>query len=120
MVWEIGAVTSSELKSLTILLQDKKGEKKEYPVVLKGILTAADKVAAEAAPVTVLASEKSVVQAVETSTPKTTLLPKKKLVSATTVDLMTPTPDATPATWKDDNTPTGGSTDAKPTPAGGN
>jgi hypothetical protein len=55
--WEIGNISSSELKTLTVLLQEKKGEKKEYPVLLKAVLKSTDKVIAEAAPVTLLASE---------------------------------------------------------------
>ncbi len=53
--WEIGTVLTSELKTLTIPLQTKKGEKKVYPVVLRAILkTNNDKVIAEAVPVTML------------------------------------------------------------------
>ncbi len=55
--WEIGNVASSELKAVTVLLQEKKSEKKEYPVLLKAFLVSIDKVLAEAAPVTLLASE---------------------------------------------------------------
>jgi hypothetical protein len=116
LVWEIGTVTSSELKSLTILLQDKKGEKKEYPVLLKAVLSAADKVVAEATPVTVLASEKSAVQTQETPTSQNAPLPKKKPIAPMPGALKTPAPESTPA----DNPPGNGPTDAKPTPAGGN
>jgi photosystem II stability/assembly factor-like uncharacterized protein len=55
--WEIGNIASSEMKTITFLLQDKKGEKKEYPVVLQAVLKSTDKVIAEAAPVTMMASE---------------------------------------------------------------
>ncbi len=54
---EIGNIASSELKTVTVLLQDKKGEKKEYPVILKAVLKSTDKTIAEAAPVTLMASE---------------------------------------------------------------
>lgn len=52
MVLEIGAVASSEIKTLTVTLQEKKGEKKEYPVTLKAILKSTDRVIAESSPVT--------------------------------------------------------------------
>ncbi len=55
--WEIGNLATSELKTVTVLLQEKKGEKKEYPVLLKAFLVSIDKVLAEAAPVTLIASE---------------------------------------------------------------
>jgi photosystem II stability/assembly factor-like uncharacterized protein len=55
--WEIGNLATSELKTVTVLLQEKKGEKKEYPVLLKAFLVSIDKVLAEASPVTLLASE---------------------------------------------------------------
>jgi hypothetical protein len=57
MEWEIGNISSSEVKTITVLLQDKKGEKKEYPVLLKGVLKSTDKVIAEAAPVTLIVAE---------------------------------------------------------------
>ncbi len=53
--WEIGTILTSELKTLTVPLQLKKGEKKEYPVVLRAVLkTNNDKVIAEAVPVTMM------------------------------------------------------------------
>jgi hypothetical protein len=55
--WEIGTVAASETKNVTILLQDKKDGKKEYPVVLKAVLKSKDKVIAEAAPVTLQKSD---------------------------------------------------------------
>lgn len=71
---EIGNIASSEMKTVTFQLQDKKGEKKEYPVLLKGVLKSTDKVAAEAAPVTLVALEPKpapphAVPVIPTSTP---------------------------------------------------
>ena len=57
IIWDIGTVAASEMKSITLQLQSKKGEKKEFPVVLKAVLRALDRDLAEAAPVTVMASE---------------------------------------------------------------
>jgi photosystem II stability/assembly factor-like uncharacterized protein len=71
--WEIGNVASSELKTVTVLLQEKKGEKKEYPVLLKAFLVSIDKVLAEAAPVTLLASEPT-----ENATPDSESTPAAK------------------------------------------
>jgi len=53
--WEVGSVAASEIKTIMVLLQEKKGEKKEYPVLLKAVLKSADRVIAEAAPVTLTA-----------------------------------------------------------------
>lgn len=55
--WEIGTVSSSEIKTLTVLIQNKKGEKKEYPVLLEAVLKSTDKVIAEAESVTLIAAE---------------------------------------------------------------
>jgi hypothetical protein len=55
--WEIGNISSSEMKTITFLLQNKKGEKKDYPVLLKAVLKSTDKVMTQAAPVTLIASE---------------------------------------------------------------
>ncbi|HEY5037600.1 MAG TPA: YCF48-related protein, partial [bacterium] len=40
--WEVGSVSSSEIKTVTVLLQEKNGEKKEYPVLLKAVLKSMD------------------------------------------------------------------------------
>ena len=53
--WEIGTVASSEMKTVTVLLREKKDEKKSYPVVLKAVLKSNDQVLTEASPVTLLA-----------------------------------------------------------------
>jgi photosystem II stability/assembly factor-like uncharacterized protein len=57
LVWEIGVVTTSESKTVTVLLASKKDEKKEYPVVLNASLKTVDQDAADAAPLTMLVSE---------------------------------------------------------------
>jgi hypothetical protein len=55
--WEVGTVASSEIMAVTVLLENKKNEKKDYPLVLKAVLKSNDKVVSEALPVTLLASE---------------------------------------------------------------
>lgn len=57
LVWELGAITTSESKTVTVLLSSKKGEKKEYPVVLNASLKTVDRSIADAAPLTMLVSE---------------------------------------------------------------
>lgn len=56
--WEIGNIAASENKSLSFLLREKKGEKKNLPVVIKAVLKSTDKVVSEAAPVTLLEAPK--------------------------------------------------------------
>ena len=98
LVWEIGTVMTSESKTITILLASKKGEKKEYPVVLNASLKTVDRTIADAAPVTMLASEP-----IPTST------------STVTISVSTLTPNASP-----DSTNTQGANGVQPTPANGN
>jgi photosystem II stability/assembly factor-like uncharacterized protein len=57
LVWELGTITSSESKTVTVLLSSKKSEKKEYPVVLNASLKTVDRSIADAAPLTMLVSE---------------------------------------------------------------
>jgi photosystem II stability/assembly factor-like uncharacterized protein len=57
--WEVGSISSSELKSLTIRLQEKEKEKKQFPVVLKAVLKSGDKTFAEALPVTLISEADS-------------------------------------------------------------
>ena len=54
--WEIGTVASSEVKTITVLLQEKKNEKKDFPVLLKAVLKSTDKLLTEALPVTLLSA----------------------------------------------------------------
>ena len=58
--WEIGTVAASEMKAVTILLQDKKHEKKEWPVIFRAVLNAKDKLIAEAGPVTLKEGDEKV------------------------------------------------------------
>jgi hypothetical protein len=98
LVWEIGTITTSESKTITVLLASKKGEKKEYPVVLNASLKTVDRTIADAAPVTMMASE---------PIPAATL--------TVTIPVSTPTPNTPP-----DSTNTQGETGAKSTSAVGN
>lgn len=106
MEWEIGNISSSELKSITVLLQDKKGEKKEYPVILKGVLKSTDKVIAEAAPVTLVASEPKPV-------PHAALLTSTS--TPTTASTVSVKPTAAPRDAGDSEE--GGATNVQPTPS---
>jgi hypothetical protein len=54
MVLEVGTIANSELKSVNVQIQLKKGEKPDYPVVLKALLKFNDRVLSEAAPLTLL------------------------------------------------------------------
>ena len=99
--WEIGNISSSEMKTVTVLLQNKKGEKKEYPVVLKGVLKSLDKVMAEASPVTMIAAE-----------PKPGAPAPAKPGAAAAAN--------GPATGGADSSQKGGSSNAQPAPAAGN
>ncbi len=104
--WEIGNISSSEIKTITVLLQDKKGEQKEYPVLLKAVLKSTDKVIAEAVPVTLIASEpKPVIQAARAITTPAT----------TTVSTAPAKPAATPGNA--DDSEEGGAPNVQPTPA---
>ena len=105
MEWEIGNIASSEIKTVNILLQDKKGEKKEYPVVLKGVLKSTDKVIAEAAPVTLISSEPK--SGPHTVTPISTPTVAPSHFSAK--------PTATPQ--DEDDSVEGDASNAQPTPA---
>src|SRR5665213_2092159 len=73
LIWELGTITSSESKTVTVLLSSKKGEKKEYPVVLNASLKTVDRSIADAAPLTMLVSE-----------PTPVLTPTAMLPTATT------------------------------------
>jgi len=98
--WEIGTVASSEMKTVTIILQEKKGEKKEYPVVLKALLKSSDRVLTEAAPVTLIAGESPVPHG----------LPSGPL----------PLPKGRPAPQHEVDLEKGGLTDVQPTTTPGN
>jgi photosystem II stability/assembly factor-like uncharacterized protein len=98
LVWEIGTVTTSESKTIKILLASKKGEKKEYPVVLNASLKTVDRTIADAAPVTMLVSE-----------------PIPVSTSTVTIPVSTLTPNTSP-----DSTNTQGETGVKPTSTVGN
>jgi photosystem II stability/assembly factor-like uncharacterized protein len=56
---ELGNISSSELKSLTVKLQEKPKEKKQFPVFLRAALKSGDKIIAEAAPVTLISEADS-------------------------------------------------------------
>lgn len=104
---EIGNIASSELKTITFQFQDKKGEKKEYPVILKAVLKSTDKVIAEAAPVTLMASE-----------PKAAPTAVKPIPTTTTPVSQNPAkPTATTAAGDDSDQ--GGAPNAQPTPSPG-
>jgi photosystem II stability/assembly factor-like uncharacterized protein len=76
LLWELGTITSSESKTITILLVSKKGEKKEYPVVLNASLKTVDQTVTDAAPVTMLVSEpKPVFSPTVTTLPTATTTP---------------------------------------------
>lgn len=110
--WEIGTVASAEMKKLTILLQEKKGEKREYPALLKADLRFNDKVIAEAAPVTLTAP----------AAPSPAKSPAPKAVSGVP-PAASPVPSpVTPAATAGggDNPQKGGSADAQPSPTPGN
>ncbi len=80
---EIGAVSASELKTITVLLQEKKGEKKEVPAVLRAQLKSNDQVMMEAAPVTLLSPEPS---AAPRPAPSSTKVPSGKVLDLDSVD----------------------------------
>ncbi len=69
MDWELGSLPASALKTITVQLSSKKGEKKEYPVVLNASLKTVDRTVADALPVTLLAAEPTIVP---TAAPNTT------------------------------------------------
>lgn len=106
-----------KLKTVTVLLQEKKGEKKEYPVLLKAFLVSLDKVMSEAAAVTMLAAE-----------PKTDILSTgSKLATGTSTPVAvstTPTAvqstGATPASQAGAISQKGGSPNVQPTTTPGN
>ena len=101
LVWEIGTVAPSEMKTVTVLIHDKKNEKKEFPVILKAVLRSVDKITSEAAPVTLLRSDPAV--------------PVKRFVP-----LITPNFPATPSVKKNPASGKGGNENAQPTVAPGN
>ena len=100
--WEIGTVAASEMKNVTILLQDKKSGKKEYPVVLKAILKSKDKVIAEAAPVTLQKAEAATSDA---STAKASVTPSS--AGKSSPDDGANQPQSTPTNARPINTPSG-------------
>jgi photosystem II stability/assembly factor-like uncharacterized protein len=70
LVWEVGTVAATEMKTLTVMLKKRDQEKADYPVLLKPVLKAVDRVVAEAAPLTLLASEPTPIEtAIVTPTP---------------------------------------------------
>ncbi len=75
LVWEIGTVTTAEQKNITVLLVSKKGEKKEYPVVLNASLKTEDRTIVDAVPVTLIASEPKFVSTTVSSSSSSTLTP---------------------------------------------
>jgi hypothetical protein len=81
LVWEVGTVSASEMKSLTVMLKIKEKDKADYPVVLKPVLKSVDRVISEAAPMTMLVTEPTPMPSPETSTPTpattSTPVPKK-------------------------------------------
>lgn len=87
---EIGNIASSELKTVTFQFKDKKGEKKEYPVLLKAVLKSTDKVIAEAAPVTLVYLEPKILPHVappiSTPTVAASRLPGKSAAAPTDGD----------------------------------
>ncbi len=91
--WEIGNVSSSELKTLSFLLEDKKGEKKDYPVILQAVLKSTDKTIAEAAPVTLMASEPK--RTGQTTPSSGSMSPSGQALPASTATAV-PTPPAKP------------------------
>ena len=107
MEWEIGNIASSEMKTITVLLEDKKGEKKEYPVILKGVLKSTDKVIAEAAPVTLISSEPKL-------GPRAALFPATPVATASGIPAQ---PTAVPTNGNDSEQ--GGAPSAQPTPTPG-
>ncbi len=50
--WELGTIASAGIKTITVQLSPKKGQKREFPVVLSASLKTVDRTVAEAAPVT--------------------------------------------------------------------
>jgi hypothetical protein len=53
--WELGAIPSAAIKTIMVQLSLKKGEKREFPVVLTASLKTVDRTIADAAPVTMFA-----------------------------------------------------------------
>lgn len=96
--WEIGNISASEIKTVTVLLQNKKGEKKEYPVLLKAVLKSLDKVMSEASAVTMIPSEAK---------------PETKAAPAAAADAPSTVAGAA-------NSQKGGSSNAQPAPSSGN
>ncbi len=99
---EIGTVNASEMKTVTILLDSKKNEKKEYPVILKAVLKSADRVISEAIPLTLIAAEPTVIP-----------------TNVATPSMANATPSTKPTSQAGD-LPQGGSSNAKPVPTPGN
>jgi photosystem II stability/assembly factor-like uncharacterized protein len=104
--WEVGNISASEVKTVTFLLRSKKGEKKDYPVLLKAVLKSTDKVMQESAPVTLIAAEPKAENHLASTTP--TPAAGKPIA----VPINTPGPK--------DNSNNGGSTNASSSPTPGN
>jgi photosystem II stability/assembly factor-like uncharacterized protein len=54
MQLELGTIVTSELKTIAVQIESKKGEKKDYPVILKAVLKTQDRVVSEAEPLTLI------------------------------------------------------------------
>jgi hypothetical protein len=88
MDMEIGTISSSELKAVNVMIRMKKDEKPDYPVVLKALLKANDRVLSESAPLTLLTKppkapvedEGNTLTAQASPLPVTTIQPKPTLV----------------------------------------
>ena len=114
--WEIGNLATSELKTVTVLLQEKKGEKKEYPVLLKAFLVSIDKVMAEAAPVTLLAAEPKMNATLLGSNPNTAATGQTTVSSAPAA---VQSGSSSQASQAGDDSQKGGSPNVQPTPTPG-
>ena len=105
MDMEIGTISSSELKAVNVMIRMKKDEKPDYPVVLKALLKANDRVLSESAPLTLLTKppkapvedEGNTLTAQASPNPVTTIHPKPTSI-ANAQPRSTPTANATSST----------------------
>jgi photosystem II stability/assembly factor-like uncharacterized protein len=108
MDMEIGTISSSELKAVNVMIRMKKDEKPDYPVVLKALLKANDRVLSESAPLTLLTKppkplvedEGNTVTAQASPNPVTKIQPKPTFVKTATssTPAMNVQPQSTPVT----------------------